>query len=91
MKLVNRRKLYGFDGGKEHQFIEITFKNTMIMNKIKNLWFDIKQEPKYSKRLKRDGLIYTASPGLKNLMIYETNIPPLCVIFTYKKFRRQVG
>ena len=40
--LVNRRKLYGFDGGKEHQFIEIHL-NTMIMNKIKNLWFDIKQ------------------------------------------------
>ena len=45
MKLVDRKKLYGFDGGITHKFIEITVKNTGTMNKIKNLWYEIKLKP----------------------------------------------
>ena len=34
-KLVKRKKLYGFDKGREYKFIEITFENTIVMNKVK--------------------------------------------------------
>ena len=38
-KLIKRRKLYGFDGGKEHKFIFIEFSNLSAFNKVKNLWY----------------------------------------------------
>ena len=80
MKLVDRKKLYGFDGGITHKFIEITVKNTGTMNKIKNLWYEIKLKP-YSKRLFPNGMKYQKSPGKKYIQIYEGNIPPLLRYF----------
>ena len=38
-KLIKRKKLYGFDGGKEHKFILLKFNNTIAMNKVKNLYY----------------------------------------------------
>ena len=32
-KLIERKKLYGFDAGKKHRFIEIKFANINIYNK----------------------------------------------------------
>jgi DNA polymerase elongation subunit (family B) len=85
MRLVDRKKLYGFDGGKQHKFIEISFRNTKAMNKIKNLWYDIKNKEKYSKYLKRSGLFYKKGPDVnpldKHIQIYEGNIPPLLRYF----------
>ena len=37
--IVKRKKLYGFDGGKEHKFIKIEFENMGAFNKTKNLWY----------------------------------------------------
>ena len=37
--LVDHHKLYGFSGGIKHKFIKLVFKNTVSMNKTKNLWF----------------------------------------------------
>ena len=34
-KLIERKKLYGFDAGKKHRFIEIKFANINIYNKLK--------------------------------------------------------
>ena len=62
MELVDRKKLYGFDGGITHKFVRITFKNTICMNKVKNLWYDIIKKPKYSKKLKRLGYEYKQGP-----------------------------
>jgi len=81
MELVDRKKLYGFDGGITHKFVRITFKNTICMNKVKNLWYDIIKKPKYSKKLKRLGYEYKQGPGEKFLEIYEGNIPPLLRYF----------
>jgi hypothetical protein len=39
-KLIERKKLYGFDAGKKHRFIEIKFANINIYNKVKNLWYE---------------------------------------------------
>ena len=38
-KLIKRKKLYGFDGGKEHKFLFIEFANLNAFNKAKNLWY----------------------------------------------------
>ena len=71
-KLVKKKKLYGFDGGITHNFIELTFKNTMIMNKIKYLFYDDDNKQK----LKR-GYLYNGF----HTTVYEANIPPLLRYF----------
>ena len=37
LEFVDRKKLYGFDGGITHKFVKISFKNTICMNRVKNL------------------------------------------------------
>ena len=81
LDLVDRKKLYGFDGGITHKFVRITFKNTTCMNKVKNLWYEIKKTPKYTKKLLKLGYKYNKGPGDKFLEIYEGNIPPLLRYF----------
>ena len=73
-KLIRRKKLYGFDGGKEHKFILIKFKNVATMNKVKNMWFQIKAGKQV---LRRDGYIYFNT----KTEIYEANIPPILRFF----------
>ena len=38
-KIISRKKLYGFDGGKEHKFLLVKFKNESALRKAKNLWY----------------------------------------------------
>ena len=73
-KLIKRRKLYGFDGGKEHKFIFIEFSNLSAFNKVKNLWYS-----NYDKghTLLKDGYKYFDT----NIILYEANIPPLLRFF----------
>ena len=58
-RLIKRKKLYGFNAGKEYKFISIKFKNTRALSKCKNLWYNISKDPdrpgwnKY--RLKENG------------------------------------
>lgn len=81
-KLIKRKKLYGFNAGKQYKFILIKFKNTRALSKCKNLWYNISKDPdrpgwnKY--RLKENG--YTGF--LKTpLRIYEAVIPPILRLF----------
>ena len=78
-KLIKRKKLYGFDGGKEHKFIKLVFKNITTMNKVKNLWYEKGRDGKLN--LKRTGYIYEYS----STTIYESNIPPLLRYFHIKE------
>jgi len=72
-KLIRRKKLYGFDGGKDHKFIMLKFKNMATMNKAKNLWYE------------RKGTDMRLNPrGYKETQIYEANIPPLLRYFHIK-------
>lgn len=71
-ELVKKKKLYGFDGGIVHNFIEIKFKNTFAMNKVKYLYND----PENKERLNR-GVYYKDT----HTRIYESNIPPLLRYF----------
>jgi hypothetical protein len=40
---VEYKKLYGFTAGKKDKFAKITFKNTEVMNRVKNLWYSYKE------------------------------------------------
>jgi hypothetical protein len=73
-KLIKRKKLYGFDAGKEHKFVLIKFKNISTMNKVKGMWFQMK---KGKQMLRRDGYYYSNT----RTEIYEANIPPILRFF----------
>jgi DNA polymerase elongation subunit (family B) len=72
--IIKRKKLYGFDGGKEHKFIKFEFKNMAAYNKVKNLWYT-----DYNKghKLFKNGLCFENT----NIKLYEANIPPLLRLF----------
>lgn len=78
-KLVERRKLYGYDAGTKHHFIEIKFANMIAYNKVKNLWFknETNEDGEQERRLIPGGYKF----GSAFLEIYETNIPPLLRFF----------
>ena len=73
-KIIKRKKLYGFDGGKEHKFILFRFNNTQTFNKVKNLWYGDDY------KLLENGFNYK---GTKTYL-YESNIPPLLRFFHIK-------
>jgi len=82
-EIVEKKKLYGFDGGKLHKFVVIVFKNTIVMNKVKNLWYEDVFTPRDGKtrRLKPHGYTFSNT----NISIYEANIPPILRFFHIQK------
>ena len=56
-KLIERKKLYGFDAGKKHRFIEIKFANVNVYNKVKNLWYkdETNDDGERERRLVKNG------------------------------------
>ena len=88
-EIVEKRKLYGFDGGKNHKFVLLVFKNTTVMNRVKNLWYcDIFTSRDGKTRiLKPDGYMFE-DPKTKTktkTYIYEANIPPILRFFHIQK------
>ena len=69
-KIIKRKKLYGFDGGKEHKFIYVEFANLNAFNKAKNLWYSNYDN---GHALFKDGYNFNET----NMKLYEANIPPL--------------
>jgi DNA polymerase elongation subunit (family B) len=82
-ELVDHYKLYGFSGGKMHKFMKIVFKNTIVMNKIKNLWYyypkNDSNDNEAPTRLERRSVDFKFK-GI-SLELYESNIPPLLRYF----------
>jgi DNA polymerase elongation subunit (family B) len=85
-KLIKRKKLYGFDGGKEHKFLFIEFANLNAFNKAKNLWYteygkneDGKpsQDEDRGRKLLKTGYRFSNT----ETRLYEANIPPLLRFF----------
>jgi len=74
-KIIKRKKLYGFDGGKEHKFIFIEFSNFNAFNKVKNFWYSNDNTRGYS--LSKNGYRWKDT----DIKIYESNIPPLLRFF----------
>jgi DNA polymerase elongation subunit (family B) len=73
-KIIKRKKLYGFDGGKEHKFIFIEFTNMSAFNKAKNLWYTDYQR---GHTLLKQGYKFNET----DTKLYEANIPPLLRFF----------
>lgn len=74
VELCDYHKLYGFTGGKLHRFVKFTFKNTIVMNKVKNLWFEYSKQTETRRRV---AYIFHKT----NIELYESNIPPLLRYF----------
>jgi DNA polymerase elongation subunit (family B) len=82
-KLIKRKKLYGFDGGKEYKFIKFSFNNINAFNKAKNIWYTpyasatnkITMDEQH--KLLKNGYIFLNS----ETYLYEANIPPLLRFF----------
>jgi len=73
-KLIKRKTLYGFDGGKEHKFVLLKFNNTIAMNKVKNLYY---YRGKTGRKLIDNGYKFQTT----QTYLYEANIPPLLRYF----------
>ena len=71
-KIVDYHKLYGFSAGKKYKFVQIVFKNTTAMNKVKNFWYDYSGEHRKFKNYEFQGIA---------LELYESSIPPLLRYF----------
>jgi hypothetical protein len=73
-ELIEKQKLYGFSGGKNHKFLKLTFLNSGVMNKVKGLWYEYPEDGGDRKMKK---VIYNNTL----LELYESNIPPLLRYF----------
>ena len=82
-KLIERKKLYGFDAGKNHRFIEIKFANINIYNKVKNLWYcdGINEDGEKERKLIKNGYKFVSKDDVTFVELYEANIPPLLRFF----------
>lgn len=78
-KIIERKKLYGFDAGKLHRFILFKFANVPAYNKVKNFWYhDItNDEGEKERRLLKNGYLFNDC----FIELYEANIPPLLRFF----------
>ena len=82
-KIIKRKKLYGFDGGKEHKFILLEFANLNAFNKVKNLWYS--DYVNGQRNLLKNGYCYKYNDKHStNIKLYEANIPPLLRFFHIK-------
>ena len=80
--IVKRKKLYGFDAGKKHKFVQIKFNNEKAMKKAIKLWYIEKATAStYSKTLNPLGYEFNG----EYLKIFESNIPPLLRLFHIKE------
>jgi DNA polymerase elongation subunit (family B) len=77
--LVDHYKLYGFSGGKKHKFLKLSFKNTVAMNKYKNLWYTYNHDDKTNNGEYRTRTNIVFQGVITEL--YESNIPPLLRYF----------
>jgi DNA polymerase elongation subunit (family B) len=86
-KLVQRKKLYGFDGGKLYKFILVKFTNISALNSLKKLWyssetlFDDNNNKIFDKKLLKGGYLFQNT----YTELYEANIPPLLRFFHIKE------
>jgi DNA polymerase elongation subunit (family B) len=83
-KLIKRKKLYGFDAGKEYRFVMIEFSNMNAFNKVKKMWYKNSEmiNGRFEQQLLPDGYAFTTEDGETAMLeIYESNIPPLLRFF----------
>lgn len=79
IRIIQKKKLYGFDGGKYHKFACITFMSECAFQRAKNLWYT--RDSKGDRQLIKGGL----QVGQDKLPLYEAHIPPLLRLFHIKE------
>jgi len=86
-KLIERKKLYGFDAGRKHRFIEIKLSNINVYNKVKNLWYQdgINEDGEKERRLLKSGYKFIHNGEPTFIELYEANLPPLLRFFHIRK------
>ena len=72
--VVQKKKLYGFDGNKLYPFMKVKCCSMMSFYKIRKLWYDVYNK---EKKLKKLGFKFDGS----YLTLYESDIPPLLKFF----------
>lgn len=72
VRLVRKKKLYGFDAAKEYNFAKISFANTQAFNKAKNLWYQDTRGSR-DRKLIPNGINVNGN----KLPLYEAHIPPM--------------
>ena len=80
--LIKRKKLYGFNAGKQYKFVRLDFANQQSMKKFKNLWYSYEQKGGESVRK----LCKLECCGCET-ELYEANIPPLLRMFHSKNIK----
>ena len=82
-KLIERKKLYGFDAGKQHRFIELTFSNVNIFNKVKNFWYvnSTNEDGENERKLLKNGYKFDYNGKTTFIELYEAHLPPLLQSF----------
>jgi DNA polymerase elongation subunit (family B) len=76
---VEKKKLYGFDGGRTHKFIIIKFKSESSLRRVKNLWYTYTRT---KEKILRPGGYEFDGYGTE---LYEAQIPPLLRLFHVRK------
>ena len=79
-RLIKRKKLYGFDGGRQYNFIQLSFQNEQAMKKTKGLWY-LPSSPSGERQLNPDGYLFEDT----STILYEAQIPPLLRLFHIKE------
>lgn len=85
-QMVEKQKLYGFEGGKKSKYVRLSFKNLSALSKVKSLWY-VKDS-----RGKRCMCYYKTKQGkmqynkqtpvyLVGTELYEANLSPLLRFF----------
>ena len=82
-KIIERKKLYGFDAMKNHRFILMKFKNTSAMHKIKNFWYDHEKDP--TSLFGTKSILKPFRVMKVNTELYEAKLPPLLRYFHIKE------
>jgi DNA polymerase elongation subunit (family B) len=82
-KIVNQKKLYGFDAGKKYNFIKLVFGNQVTYNKVMKYWYNNPNSFK-KKKLMSKGLEYDRNGENEYIRLYEAKLPSLLRLFHVK-------
>ena len=84
-RLEKKHKLYGFDNKRTYPFVYIEVENTIVLNKIKNLYYE--QCGAKDRKLKKNGLEFNNT----NTQLYEMQVPPFFDSFIFMRLVHLVG
>ena len=78
-KIMQRKKLYGFDDHKQHKFVLLRFRSVAAFNKYRGLWYESIDDPtsRFGRRRRLRKLAFEEV----ETELYEAKLPPLLRYF----------